>query len=82
MAESAHKRLSLEPWLLPPSLIKKSIINNQQKMRYSWVTLVILVLWISVTTLLVSDRIAAAENFFLLAMIATVVISFIGFRSA
>ena len=51
-------------------------------MRYSWVTLVILVLWVSVVTLLVSNRIAGGENFFLLSMIATIIIAFIGFRSA
>ena len=51
-------------------------------MRYAWVALAILAIWISATLLMVSPRIADPESFFLFIMGTTVVLSYIGFKSA
>ncbi len=51
-------------------------------MRYAWVSLAILAIWISATLLMVSPRIPDGETFYLFVMATTVALSYIGFRSA
>ncbi len=51
-------------------------------MRYAWVALSILAIWISATLLIVSPRIVDAETFYLFVMATTIALSYIGFRSA
>ncbi|MBI4691969.1 MAG: hypothetical protein HY773_00785 [Candidatus Terrybacteria bacterium] len=51
-------------------------------MRYAWVSLAILAIWISTVFLMVSNRLPNPESFFLFIMITTVALSYIGFRSA
>ncbi|MCX6731854.1 MAG: hypothetical protein NTX55_02620 [Candidatus Parcubacteria bacterium] len=51
-------------------------------MRYTWVSLAILAIWISTLLLMVSNRLSSPESFFLFVMITTIVLSYIGFRSS
>jgi hypothetical protein len=51
-------------------------------MRYLWVSLAILAIWISAVFLMVSPRIADPDVFYLFVMGTTVVLSYIGFKSA
>ena len=57
-------------------------LYNNIMMRYAWVSLAILAIWISAVLLLVSDRIDDPEVFYLFIMLITVSLSYIGFRSA
>ncbi len=51
-------------------------------MRYAWVSLAVLAIWISSILLLVSDRITNPEAFFFFVMVTTIVLTYIGFKSA
>lgn len=51
-------------------------------MRYAWVSLATLAIWVSAIFLLVSDRITNPEVFFLFVMVTTIVLSYIGFKTA
>jgi len=51
-------------------------------MRYAWVSLAILAIWISTLFLMISNRLSSPESFFLFIMVTTIILSYIGFRSA
>lgn len=53
-------------------------------MRYAWVSIALLAIWISATLLMVSTRpaIENGEVFYLFVMATTIALSYIGFRSA
>ncbi|MBI5138684.1 MAG: hypothetical protein HZA95_02705 [Candidatus Vogelbacteria bacterium] len=51
-------------------------------MRYTWTSVAIIVIWISASILIVSGSLPDPEVFFLYLMAITVVLSYIGFRSA
>jgi hypothetical protein len=50
-------------------------------MRYAWVSLAILAIWISTIFLMVSNRLSSPESYFLFIMITTIILASIGFRS-
>lgn len=51
-------------------------------MRYTWTSIAILMIWVSATILMVSDRLPNPGVFFTWVMAITIVLSYIGFRSA
>ncbi|MFH1413218.1 MAG: hypothetical protein ABIG10_04345 [bacterium] len=51
-------------------------------MRYTWVTIAILAIWIAASVLVVYSRIPSPETFFLFTVLATVIIASVGFKSA
>ncbi|KKR47428.1 MAG: hypothetical protein UT80_C0006G0006 [Parcubacteria group bacterium GW2011_GWC1_40_13] len=51
-------------------------------MRYAWVSFAIVVLWISSTIIIVSDKLVNPNNFYIFIVLTTVVVSYIGFKSA
>jgi hypothetical protein len=50
-------------------------------MRYTWTSVAILVIWISATFLMVSDKLPDPSIFFTYVMGITVVLAYIGLRS-
>lgn len=50
-------------------------------MRYAWVSLAVVALWLSAIALILSDRLANPNNFYVFTVLTTVVIAYIGFRS-
>ncbi len=50
-------------------------------MRYTWTSVAILVIWISATLLMVSNRLPSPSVFFTWVMAITVILAYIGFRS-
>lgn len=61
-------------------IVYKFNINNF--MRYAWVSFAIVVLWISSTIIIVSDKLVNPNNFYIFLVLTTAVISYIGFKSA
>ncbi|HEY4510708.1 MAG TPA: hypothetical protein VJJ73_02640 [Candidatus Paceibacterota bacterium] len=50
-------------------------------MRYAWVSLAVLAIWISAVLLITSTRIPDPTPFFFSVIATTIVLSYIGFRS-
>jgi|CryGeyStandDraft_13_1057135.scaffolds.fasta_scaffold416824_2 hypothetical protein len=50
-------------------------------MRYTWTSVAILVIWLSATLLMTSDRLPNPSIFFTYAMGITVILAYIGFKS-
>ena len=51
-------------------------------MRYAWVSFAIVALWISSIVLIMSDKLANPNNFYIFLVLTTVAVSYIGFKSA
>ena len=51
-------------------------------MRYAWVSFAIVALWISSILLIMSDRLANPNNFYIFLVLTTVAVSYIGFKSS
>jgi len=54
---------------------------KNKNMRYTWVSLAILAIWICTLLLMVSNRLSSPDSFFLFVMITTIALSYIGFHS-
>ncbi|MBU2263104.1 hypothetical protein KJ750_00365 [Patescibacteria group bacterium] len=73
--QHSHKDIVLE--YTPPAIAVRGNI-----MRYTWVTIAILAIWIAASVLVVYSRITNPETFFLFTVLATVIIASVGFKSA
>ncbi|MBU3925778.1 hypothetical protein KJ763_01250 [Patescibacteria group bacterium] len=51
-------------------------------MRYTWVTISILVIWITASLLVMYSRVPNPEMFFLFTVVATVILAGVGYKSA
>jgi hypothetical protein len=57
-------------------------LKTDKIMRYAWVSFAIVALWISSIILIMSDKLVNPNNFYIFLVLTTVIVSYVGFKSA